>query len=159
MKVIINKAGGIGEIRSIDTVCSLSNLIAVRWTGREREKGVERRGERCFSILLNEFREGGWKNTERHGLKIALPRKYIFLRSVTAPSYQGREAAQGGNCQLTVINSLSQVAVIKPAISPSSVKIGLNDPGDRFPANRTPWKHDSVISSGPFINLHIPGAV
>ncbi|KOX67416.1 hypothetical protein WN51_08941 [Melipona quadrifasciata] len=49
---------------------------------------------------------------------------------VTAPTYQGREAAQGGNCQLTVINSLSQVAVIKPAISPSlGTGWAPNDPG------------------------------
>lgn len=69
--------------------------------------------------LLNQFeKEGRERGTPWR--RIALRRKYIFLRSVTAPTYQGREAAQGSNCQLTVINSLSRVAAIKPAISPSS---------------------------------------
>lgn len=85
---------------------------------------MEERGEDDVKRLLNQF---GARKRGTPGRRIALRRKYIFLRSVTAPTYQGREAVQGGNCQLTVINSLSQVAVIKPTISPSP-GTGPNDP-------------------------------
>lgn len=123
MKVIINKAR-----RRNNFYLPVDELIACRSNKKEGERERERKTNRerqdtNDESLLNEF-EGG--NTRWR--RIALRRKYIFLRSVTAPTYQGREAAQGSNCQLTVINSLSQVAAIKPAISPSS-GTGPNDHG------------------------------
>lgn len=124
MGVIINKARrGNNFYLPVDELIKLVNRIKKQGNKRENQTDRERERERGrqdtnVESLLNQF--GGGRGRGTPWRRIALRRKYIFLRSVTAPTYQGREAAQGGNCQLTVINSLSRVAAIKPAISPSS---------------------------------------
>ena len=122
MSVIINKARRRNNFYlPVDELIKLVNRI--KKEGNKRERQTDRQREReagyeCRKFIKSIRGRGRERGTPWR--RIALRRKYIFLRSVTAPTYQGREAAQGSNCQLTVINSLSRVAAIKPAISPSS---------------------------------------